>query len=244
MKTLASEKFAPITWGPGFLNVPVERAAEVLLTWRRDLHPVVSAREVSGGFPGMLKNLEPLSAVRNREILVPVGPDWTAYFDSLTVGTDAASAIGVLTRRAQATGFFARSIPHVVGHTKGQVRRMGSVAFSMLAPFDTGRMNYVRTVQVTYTGSRWEFFLIGVEQPFEEVERYSARKVRDRFTSDMLERYCQALGVDVFNLDAYGSTGILIESEVVTQNPVETRTLAQVQTMFGIVPGEAQSLPG
>lgn len=244
MKTLASEWFAPITESPGFLNVPIARAADVLLEWRRELYGTVSAREVHGGFPDMLAHLEPLNILRNRELLVPVAPDWTAYFDCSPGGTDSASAIGVLTLRAHATGFFIHCLPHITGPRRGQIRRMGSVTFSMLAPFPTGRMNYVRTIQAVYSGSRWEFFLIGTEQPFEEVDRYGARKVRDRFTPDMLERYCQALGVDVFNLQAYGDSGILIESKVVTPNPIETWTLAQVQSMRGIVPGEADELAG
>ena len=244
MKTLASDRFAPITESIGFLNLPIAKAADALLEWRRELHGTVSAREVHGVFPDVLRNLEPLSALAERELLVSVGPDWTAYFDNYLGGSDPVGAIGVLTKRAHATGFFVHSVPHVAGRGRGQIRRMGSVAFSMLAPFDTGRMNYVRTIQAVYSGSRWEFFLIGTEQPFEEVDRYRARKVRDRFTSDMLERYCQALGVDVFNLAAYGNDSILIESEVATTEPVKKWTLAEVQVLRNIVPGEADALPG
>nr|CTQ95903.1 hypothetical protein [Kibdelosporangium sp. MJ126-NF4] len=63
--------------------------------------------------------------------------------------------------------------------------------------------------------SRWVFETSGTPLPFEETENYTKRMIRDRFTADMLERYCQALGIDVFNLEAYGSDGVLVQSRVV-----------------------------
>ena len=52
--------------------------------------------------------------------------------------------------------------------------------------------------------TKWVFISEGEVQPFEEPERYTERRIRDRLTSDMLERYCQAMGVDIFNANAYG----------------------------------------
>jgi hypothetical protein len=40
--------------------------------------------------------------------------------------------------------------------------------------------------------------------PFEKPEYYQARRVRDRFTDAMLEEYCRALGIDLFNENFYG----------------------------------------
>ena len=93
-------------------------------------------------------------------------------------------------------------------------------------------------------GGKWKLELHGVEQAFEEFEAYRARRVRDRFNSQMLERYCQALDVDVFNPDFYQSEAVLIQSGITLgRNPI-TKTLAEAQAWLGIVPGQAAASPG
>jgi hypothetical protein len=62
----------------------------------------------------------------------------------------------------------------------------------------------VRSIEATFDGSRWIFSADGPEQWFEATDAYRARRVRDRFTSAMLERYCKALDLEVFDAAAYG----------------------------------------
>jgi hypothetical protein len=60
----------------------------------------------------------------------------------------------------------------------------------------------------------------------------------------MLERYCQALGLDVFNPDTYGPESVLFESEVPMPVDPMMMTLTEAQTWLEIVPGQASQLPG
>src|SRR3970282_875427 len=94
---------------------------------------------------------------------------------------------------------------------------------------------------------RWRLAANGTVQPFEEVDAYGSRRVRDRFTSEMLERYCQALGIDVFNPGFYGPGSVFMESEVPTAPGAvggAVMTLREVQAWLEIVPGMAEGLPG
>jgi hypothetical protein len=45
--------------------------------------------------------------------------------------------------------------------------------------------------------SKWEFFTMGTEQSFEQLDRYARRVVRERFDISMAASYCQSLGVDI-----------------------------------------------
>lgn len=54
---------------------------------------------------------------------------------------------------------------------------------------------YRRVVAARSNDGRWSFDNDGEPFPFEELDRYSARRIRDRFTPEMLERYLLALGV-------------------------------------------------
>lgn len=102
----------------------------------------------------------------------------------------------------------------------------------------------MRTVYAAYDGGRWVFGAHGTQQPFEEVAAYQARRIRDRFTSEMLERYRRALGVEVFEPGSYGPGAVLVESTVVMPPNPRVMTLDQAQRWLDVVPGTADALPG
>jgi len=58
-------------------------------------------------------------------------------------------------------------------------------------------------------GGRWEFWARGTPQIYEEIDRYRERRIIDRFTPEMLSRYCEALGLRVFDWGFYGGDGII-----------------------------------
>jgi hypothetical protein len=105
-------------------------------------------------------------------------------------------------------------------------------------------MNYVRTVSVAHDGQRWQFSAHGVQQDFEDESSYRSRRVRDRFTSAMLQDYCDALGIECFNPDFYGPRAVLVESTVPLAPGATQMSLREVQAWLEIVPGAADDLPG
>jgi hypothetical protein len=246
MQTLLSERFAPTTSSIGFLRLGLDEAVEALTGWRRSIVAgTVSTEELEGGFPECLKSLEPLtSGEPPRELLVEASDGWTAYFDCFLQGTDAVSVIGYLSRAAGCQGLAINVVPHTVGKPGVRHGRYGSVQFEMFGPLRTEFLNYVRTVWVAHDGSGWAFGASGTEQWFEEVEAYRARRIRDRFNSEMLGRYCKALDLDVFDPKAYGPRAVLVRTEVKVPPDGKVMSLAEVQQWLGIVPGMADALPG
>lgn len=61
-------------------------------------------------------------------------------------------------------------------------------------------------------GGSWLFSVNGQEQPFEESERYRARRVADRFTVEMLERYCSAIDIGLFDEAFYGTHAAIVNT--------------------------------
>ncbi len=246
MRTLLGEQYAPITSSPGFLQLGLEDAARALAIWRQSLTPGgVRTEEVSGGFPACLHRLEPLTGgARPRELLVETSGGWTAYFDCSLQGTDAVSAIGHLSQAAGCQGLAIRVHPHTAGLPGLRHGGYGSMQFALFGPLRTDFLNYVRTVNADFDGSRWVFGAHGTPQWFEETGTYQAPRVRDRFTSAMLERYCQALGLDVFNSHDYGPRAILVRSHAAVPPNGMVLSLADVQRWLEIIPGIADELPG
>jgi hypothetical protein len=82
----------------------------------------------------------------------------------------------------------------------------------MFVPHQTTWLNQERAVVAMNDGGPWFFSTDGVEQPFEEPARYSARRIVDRFTDDMLERYCKALDIGLFDEAFYGTHAAVINT--------------------------------
>jgi hypothetical protein len=259
MRTLLSERYAPITSTIGFLRVGTSDAVAELGRWHDELGDTTEPLREVGEFPDALLSLQPLVLpfVR-RELLVPTAGPWTAYFNCAANGTDAASAIAVLAQRLECEGLVVTC-------------QLGAVAFTVADPKVVHPPR--RAVVAMEDGGRWIFETSGEPLPFEELDRYRARRVRDRFTSDMLERYCQALDVDVFNGEFYRGPAVLVSHTPPTETLAEnmariplspgavvagnrdpnqilvpedqvSRSLAEAQRHLGIVPGRAERLPG
>jgi hypothetical protein len=73
----------------------------------------------------------------------------------------------------------------------------------------------------------------GTPQPFEDLAAYQRRRVRDRFTPDMLVAYCSALGIRPFDEAFYRTAGQLVENLRITGN-IRTETLQQARLSHGL----------
>jgi len=270
MRTLLGERYAPITSCIGFVRARTSDAVAELVRWRKELGNEVDPPEEVGAFPQALLSLQPLVLpFLRRELLVATSGPWTAYFNCAADGTDADSASAVLAERLGCQGLVVACQPHTF--PRG---RMGAVMFTLNEPVVGAPPGPRRSVVALYDGDRWRFETNGEPLPFEERERYTVRRVRDRFTSDMLERYCQELGVDVFNADFYRSPAVLVShtpptetraqhlarfpiprgairvapnvdpDELLVPHDLVSRSLAEAQRYLGIVAGGADDLPG
>jgi len=82
----------------------------------------------------------------------------------------------------------------------------------MFVPHETSWLNQKRAVVAMNDGGSWLFSADGIQQPFEEPESYKARRIADRLTGEMLERYCKALGIRVFDNAFYGMKAAVIST--------------------------------
>jgi hypothetical protein len=215
--TILDEEFAPTTSAAGYVGAPLAQVVQALTNWHEELYGSADVMELQGGIRAALPFLQPLKLGSPcRWALVDMG-GWTAFFDNFLRGIDPIPPMSVLARRLGVTTVAVTSIPHTVGLPGIKQGRTGAVRFNMFGPLKTDFINYVRTVSCIFDGARWVFHTHGTEQPFEEIERYAAPRVRDRFTSDMLSRYCAALELFPFDLNAYGELAAIFRTEHASQ---------------------------
>lgn len=226
MKYFLQNEFAPVTFDLGFVDIPFDRAASFFASWIEFVHHLhgleYSLAHLDGKLPELLEQLFPVVTPPDREMLVSTRGGWTAYFDN-SLGGNAATRVGYMCNELSCRGVAVSCAPHV--QSSGDRGVYGAVTFDMFAPHATEFLNRLRSIRVV-NNDGWEFFAIGPEQPFEEKEKYSSRRTVDRFTPEMLERYCLALGIDVFNADFYGPTALM----ATTRSPLPHTSLPLSRT--------------
>ncbi|HEY0096744.1 MAG TPA: hypothetical protein VGB96_20600 [Archangium sp.] len=124
------------------------------------------------------------------------------------------------------------AVPHTYRNGEG---RYGAVMLEVYGPHQTDWLNYVRALGASNDGGRWVFDQSGEPFPFEKLEQYQARRVRDRFTFDMLKEYLRHLGLSPFEEDFYlpdGAPAWLVERKGPVAPTHEEFTLAQARADF------------
>lgn len=196
-----------ISSSPGFIEGSLETVHAELLAWRSELGYEPIQHRLSGALDEQLLELNPLiSGARPRELLVRHG-SWVAYFDCFVTRTDPAGPCKVLAKRLGTRGLKVTTCPEKTDF-KGMTVLPG-LQFHLYGP-----SGYIRAIDAIQE-SRWIFEESGEPLEFEEAENYAQRRIKDRLTVSMLERYCAALGIDLRNEQAYGPEAVLIESKVV-----------------------------
>ncbi len=230
---LLEDRWAPVTSEIGFLETSAVHAARVFTEWMAGLQDhrgtSVQARPVSGSLEQVLFSLLPLTnAERRRHLFIPTRSPWTAFVDNGWQGTDASSRMAHMARTLGCRGMRVVAVPHTLRGNKG---RYGAVMFEVFNPNQEGP-RYLRALGASNDGGHWVFDESGEPFPFEKPERYLARKVRDRFTFDMLKEYLHHLGLSPFDEHFYlppGEPAWLVEKTGPVYPHHKEYTLAQVR---------------
>ncbi len=139
------------------------------------------------------------------------------------------SAMGYMAKRLGCRGMRVVAVPHT--YRKGQ-GRYGAVMLAVYGPHQTAWLNYIRSMGALNDGGRWVFDQFGEPFPFEKVEQYQSRRVRDRFTFDMLKEYLGHLGLSPFEENFYlpeGAPAWVVEKTGPLVHPRQEYTLAQAR---------------
>ncbi|MCY2950355.1 MAG: hypothetical protein NTU53_00010 [Planctomycetota bacterium] len=199
----------------GFLEAPLPAIEQTLVHWRRGLGEHFRISRVAEPMPDVLHRLEPLGAPR-RELWVSTGSSWVLFMDSYSDGTMSADCrMAYLSGTMHCRGLSISCIQHTLqGKGKSATGAYGAVRFYLYGPRPRPGeiLNNERSISAMHdAGTGWRFDALGEVQPFEEVEQYKAKRVQERFTPEMLLRYCAALGIRLYEPSFYRPEGFVFE---------------------------------
>lgn len=230
------QKFAPITFKLGFLNCSFPKVKDAFTQWKTPNYSSIESREIASGLENAFEALQPMTPVPRRWLLVPTSGEWVAYFDNCMRSPDPVPAICYLSQKLACRGVVATSIPHTLSEDTGTKRGLyGAIQFELFASQKREFLNYERSVFVAFEAGKWSFEANGTVQSFEDTTNYQKRRIVDRFTLEMLKRYCYALGIRVDDPDFYKSPALLVSSNDPLPAGHPARSLVQVQQQMGLV---------
>ncbi|WP_157362225.1 hypothetical protein [Haloechinothrix halophila] len=200
---LPSDIAGPATREVGFFETEARNASQWIASiGNRSWHLLPSATLVD-----LIREVPSAADMRDfarRDLLIPLG-SWSALINNSVAGTDVGGLPGVA---AEYHGY--RGIRAVSS-------RLSEHPATMLEVYEPGigaPLNRRRLIYAMSDRGRWSFDTEGEPFDFEETENYSKRRIRDRFTPEMLERYLIALGVPMLeSADDPIEGAILVASE-------------------------------
>lgn len=190
-------KWRPVTHDFGLIQAPVEEVTDALRRWHSSFGTEYTSSEISSDLNGAFSSLLPLSNSRMRRLFVGTKSDWTGCFQNGIQGSDPFPAMSFL---AQKCGCFAMR----VCSTARDVRWPACI-WEVYADASSGGgpLGYRRAIAASNDGGRWGFLNSGEPFPFERLESYKIKKVRDRFTQPMLDGYLREFGIRAFEDDFF-----------------------------------------
>jgi hypothetical protein len=210
MKTLLENRFAPLTYSLGFLETAFQPLVNETIAWQRSIFSQVEVRPIDASLSEALALLEPLITPPRKFLLLSTKSNWVASFDNGINGGDPSSFVGYMSERLKCRGLAVTCIPPRPDDDARDDAGSSAVCLVLYAPEAREWLNIERSISTENDYGEWTFKATGSVQPFEKTERYQAREVKDRFTADMLEEYCAALGIRLFDQDSYGPKGVLV----------------------------------
>lgn len=211
MNALFDNQLAPLTYCVGFLEMPYEALREKALAWMRTNVPALEECALDQPFSQSLQQLQPVRTPLNKILLLETRGPWVAYFDNSRNGSDPAGFIGHLSQQLHCRGLRVRWEPaSAAGDGPGTFSTSKNLIFTLYAPEEREWLNIERSISLVNDYGSWSFKASGTVQPYEQTERYTARRLRDRFTPEMLAAYCAQVGVHPFDAEFYGTRAHLV----------------------------------
>jgi len=216
-------RYAPTTNSMAFFDIPYEELVDFVVQWERERDKYrevpVQKIDIGGTWEQRLNSLLPLN--RSKVMISETQSQWCVYVDNCAWGTDLNSDPDHLCKVLgirEVSVVMVRDIPKDQPGSTQFVYMDGTRAEKIVSA--TGWHYKVPGRYVlAHRESRWEFEEWGEPFPFEEVEQYQARRIKDRLTPEMVERYCGHLGIDLFNPDFYSGRACIFETQVHPDTP-------------------------
>jgi hypothetical protein len=232
---LLDNTLAPLTFSWGFLDAPLGAVSASYARWQRTILHSVKSTALDLPLAEALRRLDPLDMGSQRVLFLSTRSRWTACFDNGAKGGNPTTFVGELAQRLKCSGVACACIPNTLTRNDaGKRGTWGAVKFTLFAPEPRSFLNIERSIAVINDVRGWDFHSQGAVQDFERVERYGAARIAERLTHAMLEDYCHALGIRLFDEQFYGGPGVVTQASPWFLPKLPAISLSEARRQLGL----------
>lgn len=190
----------PLASTVAFVEASHDVVLPELVAWRTGLGQQITVSRTASLSDG-LPLLDPMQSPWQIELLTEC-PFGTAYLNNSIGGSDPTAAAPRLGRALHVRVITAQHIGRYgPGHAATQLWIQG--------PAGEPPLMYERTLAAHATDGRWTWHESGTLQSWEQPDRYSARRKRDRLDRVLLVQYLTAIGISIDDPAFYGRGSVI-----------------------------------
>ena len=204
-------KYQPVTWRMGIINaLPNEVVNVIQPLYMPDdtLQGIFSGKE---NIDKVFSDFTPLGPA-NKFLLIETQDFRTALFANTLFGSVELPtwyAAGNLITYA----YYICNVPNTISRDQ-RTGAYGARILEYRTPETPFNQEPKFGIHLINDAGRWCFYRYGEKQPFENESAYKSYRKTDRFTEEMLVKYCLGLGIPVYDRNFYSDKYILIEQKL------------------------------
>jgi hypothetical protein len=205
MRVLFNGDLVPLTNGFGFVKADFDEAVNSYGNWLTKYNIKFKRTDLNDDFKSALLRLPPFQFY-TKALLFKTKSNWVGYTNN-AFGDPAIDKVNRIAEELKTEVLQVKAYPKTI-HLNANGWSLGGFLYENFAT------KAYRSIFFSYQ-DRWDLDLVGNPLPFELLEKYKEKAVINRFTPEMLDRYCKALDVDFFNEEFYlgGKSNIVLFSE-------------------------------
>ena len=204
------KRYAPVTTSFSIVSASFDEVLDHWLAWhRRTWEPYgfnIPDQRFNQALDSKLDTLLPLD--RMARLITETRDGRIAIFANYRTGSDGSPDADYL------ADYYKRQRVRVV-MVKDDIRGTGTIGSTQFDWIDCGAkidhwMGHKFRSVAAHKEGRWEWHENGEPFPWEETETYKEKRIKDRLTPEMVERYCSQFGIDLFDPDYYAGRAVLV----------------------------------
>lgn len=209
----------------GFVKTDASTLSDYIYHWRTNIQGRHSRTIVSQNMYAVAPTLRaPVSTWDIDQFMVvsTQNPEWVAYFDNSVRGGDPSATLELAARDLNTQAVLVGARPFVSDNSNDP---LGAYQFwYMLGGGDEART--IDLIQES-AGPHYHFEEQGPLQDWELPEQYRSVNLNERFDLELLEKYCKALGLDVYDTGFYAGPCVIIGRQPQAQSFLSKRLKRQ-----------------
>ena len=204
-------KYQPVTWYVGVIEATPEDVAHVIQPLYAPPDRLCNIYNKNGPIDKALTGLQPIG-LAEKFLLIETEDGRTALFGNafycmVELPTWTAG------KKLNVSAYFACKVPNTISrdHRSGAY---GARSVEYRRPENPYGKEPTFGIYVIRETSRWHFYRYGEKLPFEDEKAYKSLRKPNRFTEEMLVKYCRELGIPVYDRDFYSNSWIIVERKI------------------------------